>query len=344
MQLQFCALRQCSCSSAQSRAQRLCWRGRGGAGLAQLSRSTAPVYPRRQCRSRPAVRAQRDEAAGGETTIKLGRRTSDAAPREDGFVAAIAPEELPKGARKEVNVGGEQVLLFWYRNDIVAIEPRSPAEGAYSEGFISAKLTPDNCIECPSTSSLFDLTTGEIKAWYPKNPVLRLLTPQDTARNMIVYSVKLESEAILVNVGSSSADPSFGSTRGGAGTSSAGNNIYALQPQTYVQGNAVGDTGTPSSGAPDKLDNFTVGVAGLGFGITAITGTTISLVNKSYGGLAFFWAVLLFLRSVVGQRFEQLFKMGQVSVLELQLLLDDVHGFCLDLGMVATLMRTKHHK
>lgn len=78
---------------------------------------------------------------------------------------------------------------------------------------------------------------------YPKNPVLRLLTPQDTARNMIVYPVKLESEAILVNVGSSSEGASFGSTRGGAGTSSAGNNIYALQPQTYVQGNAVGDTG-----------------------------------------------------------------------------------------------------
>lgn len=38
--------------------------------------------------------------------------------------------------------------------------------------------------------------------------------------------------------------------------------------------------GSPASGAPEKLDNFTVGVAGLGFGVTAITGTTISLVNK----------------------------------------------------------------
>ncbi len=71
------------------------------------------------------------------------------------------------GERKEVSIGDEQVLLFWYRNDIVAIEPRyasalpelvegrlwtlieigiafgrSPAEGAYSEGFISSKLTP----------------------------------------------------------------------------------------------------------------------------------------------------------------------------------------------------------
>lgn len=74
---------------------------------------------------------------------------------------------------------------------------------------------------------------------YPKNPVLRLLTPQDTARNMIVYPVKLESDAILVNVGSSTG-ASLAGTRGGAGTSSAGNNIYALQPQTYVQGSTIG--------------------------------------------------------------------------------------------------------
>lgn len=36
---------------------------------------------------------------------------------------------------------GRQVLMFWYRNNIYAIESRSPAEGAYSEGFIKAKFT-----------------------------------------------------------------------------------------------------------------------------------------------------------------------------------------------------------
>lgn len=36
---------------------------------------------------------------------------------------------------------GRQVLMFWYRNEIYAIEARSPAEGAYSEGFIRAKFT-----------------------------------------------------------------------------------------------------------------------------------------------------------------------------------------------------------
>lgn len=36
---------------------------------------------------------------------------------------------------------GRQVLMFWYRNQMYAIESRSPAEGAYSEGFIKAKFT-----------------------------------------------------------------------------------------------------------------------------------------------------------------------------------------------------------
>lgn len=70
------------------------------------------------------------------------------------------------GVRKEVKVQGFGVLLFWYRNELYAIESRqvsitrlgctaylctctsdtgppfrSPAEGAYSEGFASAKFT-----------------------------------------------------------------------------------------------------------------------------------------------------------------------------------------------------------
>lgn len=69
---------------------------------------------------------------------------------------------------------------------------RSPAEGAYSEGFISSKLNQDFCIECPGTGSLFDFRSGEIKEWYPSNPVLRVLTPAATCRNLETYPVRLE--------------------------------------------------------------------------------------------------------------------------------------------------------
>ena len=47
---------------------------------------------------------------------------------------------------------------------------RSPAEGAYSEGFIASKFTQDFCIECPATSSLFSLKTGEIVTWCGSSP------------------------------------------------------------------------------------------------------------------------------------------------------------------------------
>jgi nitrite reductase/ring-hydroxylating ferredoxin subunit len=90
----------------------------------------------------------------------------------------MAPEELPKGVRKEVSIGSKLVLLFWYRNQIYAISSRSPAEGAYSEGFIKAKFTQDYGIVCPTTGSVFSLKDGSIIEWYPTNPVLRAVTPK----------------------------------------------------------------------------------------------------------------------------------------------------------------------
>jgi nitrite reductase/ring-hydroxylating ferredoxin subunit len=77
-----------------------------------------------------------------------------------------------------VTVDGTSILLFWYRNQIYAISSRSPAEGAYSEGFIKAKFTQEYGIICPSTGSVFSLKDGSILDWYPTNPVLRSITPK----------------------------------------------------------------------------------------------------------------------------------------------------------------------
>lgn len=38
------------------------------------------------------------------------------------------------------------------------------------------------------------------RARYPSNPVLRLITPQETCRKLDVYPVKLTQDAICVNV------------------------------------------------------------------------------------------------------------------------------------------------
>lgn len=65
----------------------------------------------------------------------------------------------------------------------------------------------DGCIVCPTTDSTFDLRTGEIKEWYPKNPVLRTLTP--ALRTLFVYPVKTDDENIFISMrGAAESDAS----------------------------------------------------------------------------------------------------------------------------------------
>lgn len=123
---------------------------------------------------------------------------------------------------------------------------RSPAEGAYSEGFANAKFTQDFCIECPSTGTLFSLQDGSIVSWYPNNPVLRMLTPQNTCRSLEVYPVKLTQELIEVDVSGSVYGAR--STKGGSNTSLENNNVYGLEPKMYVEsGEEAGEAGSSGS-------------------------------------------------------------------------------------------------
>lgn len=60
---------------------------------------------------------------------------------------------------------------------------------------------------CPTTDSTFELKTGAIKEWYPKNPVLRVLTP--ALRTLYIYPVKTDEENIFINMrGSMRSDAS----------------------------------------------------------------------------------------------------------------------------------------
>lgn len=117
------------------------------------------------------------------------------------WIPVVPLSALPKGERRVIIQDGETILLLWYKDEVFAIENRSPAEGAYSEGLINAKLTQDGCIMCPSTDSTFDLRNGSIKEWFPKNPVLRVLTP--ALRNLFVYPVKIDGENIYISIGGS---------------------------------------------------------------------------------------------------------------------------------------------
>ncbi|KAI7840299.1 hypothetical protein COHA_006081 [Chlorella ohadii] len=199
---------------------------RPAAGQAVRAAAFRPARRAAQRSARIQLRAVSQESASA---------TSTSSSPPPGFVPVLRPEDLPKGVRKEVRAEGKTVLLFWYRNQIYAIEARSPAEGAYSEGFIRAKFTQDFCIECPATGSLFSLKDGSIVTWYPNNPVLRLLTPSDTCRPLEIYPVHLGQDAISVNVSGSTAGGGP-TTRGGSDTSLENNNVYGLEPKVYVEG------------------------------------------------------------------------------------------------------------
>ncbi|XP_058097637.1 uncharacterized protein LOC131242780 [Magnolia sinica] len=144
-----------------------------------------------------------------ETTRKIICKATEVSVAEESpasgdgknWVPVVPLAALPRGERRVIIQDEETILLLWYKDEVFAIENRSPAEGAYSEGLINAKLTQDGCIVCPTTDSTFDLRTGEVKEWYPKNPVLRVLTP--ALRTLFVYPVKTDAENIYISTGGS---------------------------------------------------------------------------------------------------------------------------------------------
>ncbi|GLI65372.1 hypothetical protein VaNZ11_008923 [Volvox africanus] len=264
-----------------------------------LGRRCALAFLSVQCSNRRQLACQRPSTRvrATEESVEVKPLASTSAPAEDSdkWVPVCRPEDLPKGVRKEVEVDGRQVLLFWYRNQIYCIEGRSPAEGAYSEGFIKAKFTQDYCIECPSTGSLFSLKDGSIVSWYPQNPVLRVLTPAAYCRPMEIYPVKLTQEAILVDVENGSLGGLRSARgRGGAGTSMENNNVFTVQPTVYFEGmdptresaSVYADSSAGEAFNPVVLITGIVAV-----GMTAVAGTAFAIYYENLTALIAFWVV-----------------------------------------------------
>ncbi|KAK9271104.1 hypothetical protein L1049_026693 [Liquidambar formosana] len=150
-----------------------------------------PAWTLKSCRK---VTCKATEVSVAEESSASGDGGSDGR----NWVPVVPLSALPRGERRVIIQDGETILLLWYKDQVYAIENRSPAEGAYSEGLLNAKLTQDGCIVCPTTDSTFDLQTGAIKEWYPKNPVLRVLTP--ALRTLFIYPVKTDDENIFISM------------------------------------------------------------------------------------------------------------------------------------------------
>lgn len=85
-----------------------------------------------------------NSSAGGDSSVSVETEPAGASGSgsSGNWVPVIPLSALPRGERRLVRQDGETVLLLWYKNDVYAIENQSPAEGAYSEGLINARLTP----------------------------------------------------------------------------------------------------------------------------------------------------------------------------------------------------------
>ncbi|XP_031393509.1 uncharacterized protein LOC116205149 [Punica granatum] len=161
--------------------------------------SAASVNARKRLTCKAAeVSVAEDEPSSSSSSSSPGGGRRGSGVAGENWVPVVPLSALPKGERRVIIQDGETILLLWYKDQVFAIENRSPAEGAYSEGLLNAKLTQDGCIVCPTTDSTFELMTGAIKEWYPKNPVLRVLTP--ALRSLYIYPVKTDEENIYINM------------------------------------------------------------------------------------------------------------------------------------------------
>lgn len=231
-----------------------------------------------------------EERTRGSLIVVKADGTS-ASSGAESFSKVCAVDELPRGDRKLVRALGKSILMFWYRDNVFAIESRSPAEGAYSEGFEKARLTQDACIECPTTKSKFDLKTGAIKEWYPDNPVLRRLTPQDTCRPMEVFPVEVRDDGIYVDAKNGSLGPDFVAPigLGGSNTSLENNNVFAVETPIYVEGEEDGSGASSAGASSSKMDASQLGGLVAVAGVVAVAGTGACLYFENYIALGALW-------------------------------------------------------
>lgn len=101
-----------------------------------------------------------------------------------------------------------------------------------------------------------------------------------------IYPVKLTQDAIQVSLeGASVSGPS---DRGGADTSFENNNVFAVEPKSYVVGSDA--DGTDGIGLSTAL---TLTVAISAFAIVATAGTATAVYYEDFVLLGGFWAFML---------------------------------------------------
>jgi nitrite reductase/ring-hydroxylating ferredoxin subunit len=105
---------------------------------------------------------------------------------------------LPEGEREVVSIEDQKILLIHHSDgEIYAVQNKCPHMGVgLKKGEIS-----DHALTCPLHRSVFDLETGEVKAWVTWPPgVNRVLSAVSKEKNLTVYPTKVEEGAIWIRV------------------------------------------------------------------------------------------------------------------------------------------------
>lgn len=121
------------------------------------------------------------------------------------WVPVVPLAALPRGERRVIVQDGEEILLLWYKDQVFAIENRSPAEGAYTEGLLNAKLTQvrldsssRQCRPAPLTTSFFVLvsdtgvTCSACPFWIPYETVRKQKMIDNQTRRSTLISNNLQ--------------------------------------------------------------------------------------------------------------------------------------------------------
>ena len=265
------------------------------------------------------------EASESEKQEQQPEPEPELPPLGDEFIPVMSMAEIPKGSRKQVTVDNKEVLVFWYRKELRAIEAKSTAEAFYSEGFKSAKFTQDYGIVCPTTESVFSIVDGSILDWYPSNPVLRKLTPKETCRPIEIYTVGVRGDVIHVNPEGSLKDwvpesglrsdftmpgqLTTGLSKGGSDTSIESNNVYGVEPKMYLEGTNPDDymDETSVSDVAKNISPATLVAGIVAVGIVAVAGTGGCVFYQNWVALAVFWLIGI---SIVGYTAQTLTNFG----------------------------------
>ncbi|MGD0794909.1 MAG: Rieske 2Fe-2S domain-containing protein [Dehalococcoidales bacterium] len=113
------------------------------------------------------------------------------------FVKAANTSEFQGINKKKVEVQGEEIMLAKVGDSYYAIANRC----AHMAGDLSAGTLEGTVITCPRHGSQFDITDGHNVRWLGgPGLVPALLKPFSSAKPVKSYKVKVEGDAVMVEV------------------------------------------------------------------------------------------------------------------------------------------------